>query len=137
MREVSFKTGDAVRFETKGKPIGDPFARDPELLPRDPLDRCSTIDRIRMGKLSDAVDRQAVDRLWEYYDTYHHMGPEHSHLVRDEWVERFALAGTPEEVRKQVEKLLPYDLGELTIIPFGKSKELVLKMFADTVIGKL
>jgi len=136
VRKVSFKTGDVVRFETKGKPIGDPFARDPELLPRDPLDRCVTINRIRMGKLSDAVDRQAVERLWEYYDTYHHMGPEQAHLVRDEWVERFALAGTAEEVRRQVEKLLQFDIGELTIIPFGESKDVVLKMFAEAVIGK-
>jgi alkanesulfonate monooxygenase SsuD/methylene tetrahydromethanopterin reductase-like flavin-dependent oxidoreductase (luciferase family) len=91
----------------------------------------------RMGKLNDAADRQAVERLWQHYDTYHHMGPEHSHLVRDEWVERFALAGTPEEVRQQVEKLLQFDVGELTIIPFGESKESVLEMFAEGVIGKL
>jgi hypothetical protein len=51
------------------------------------------------------------------------MGPEHSHLVRDEWVERFAIAGTSNEVRRQVEKLLQFDISELTIIPFGKSKE--------------
>jgi 5,10-methylenetetrahydromethanopterin reductase len=91
----------------------------------------------RMGKLSDAADRQAVERLWRHYDTYHHMGPEHSHLVRDEWVERFALAGTSDEVRRQVEKLLPFDIGELTIIPFGKSKESVLELFAESVIAKL
>jgi 5,10-methylenetetrahydromethanopterin reductase len=90
----------------------------------------------RMGKLTDAADRQAVEQLWRHYDTYHHMGPEHSHLVRDEWVERFALAGTPKEIRGQVEKLLQFDIGELTIIPFGKSKESVLEMFAEGVIGK-
>ena len=58
----------------------------------------------RMGKLTDPDDRQAVERLWQHYDTYHHMGPEHSYLVRDEWVERFALAGTDDEVRNQVTK---------------------------------
>ena len=89
----------------------------------------------RMGKLTDGEDRQAVERLWQHYDTYHHMGPEHSHLVRDEWVERFALAGTPAEVRRQVENLAKYDIGELTIIPFGKSKEAVLEMFAEGAIG--
>src|SRR5262249_267198 len=41
----------------------------------------------KMGKLDNAVDRKAVERLWQYYDTYHHMGPEHSHLVREEWVD--------------------------------------------------
>jgi len=91
----------------------------------------------RMGKLADAADRSAVERLWQYYDTYHHMGPEHSHLVRDEWVDRFAVAGTPDEVREQVRKILQSDIGELTIIPFGKSKETVLKLFAEGVMNKL
>jgi 5,10-methylenetetrahydromethanopterin reductase len=91
----------------------------------------------RMGKLTDAADRKAVERLWRHYDTYHHMGPEHSHLVRDDWVERFALAGTAEEVRQQVEKLLQFDIGELTIIPFGESKESVITMFAEDVMVKL
>ncbi|MSP38480.1 MAG: LLM class flavin-dependent oxidoreductase [Deltaproteobacteria bacterium] len=91
----------------------------------------------RMGKLTDEEDLKAVESLWQHYDTYHHMGPEHAHLVRDEWVERFALAGTPEEVRRQVENLLSFDIGELTIIPFGQSKESVLEMFAEAVIGKL
>ena len=91
----------------------------------------------RMGKLADVENRKAVERLWQHYDTYHHMGPEHSHLVRDEWVERFALAGTPEEVRRQVENLLQYDIGELTIIPFGQSKQSVLETFAAGVIAKL
>ena len=90
-----------------------------------------------MGKLADAEDRKAVERLWQHYDTYHHMGPEHSHLVRDEWVERFALAGTVDEVRSQVEKLLQFDIGELTIIPFGKSKPHVIEKFAHGVIAKL
>lgn len=91
----------------------------------------------RMGRLDDAEDRAAVERLWQHYDTYHHMGPEHSHLVRDQWVDRFAVAGTPDEVREQVRKILRSDIGELTIIPFGKSKETVLKLFAEGVMNKL
>jgi alkanesulfonate monooxygenase SsuD/methylene tetrahydromethanopterin reductase-like flavin-dependent oxidoreductase (luciferase family) len=91
----------------------------------------------KMGKLADPEDRKAVERLWQHYDTYHHMGPEHSHLVRDEWVERFAVAGSAAEVRSQVEKLLQFDIGELTIIPFGKSKEYVIEKFADVVIAGL
>jgi alkanesulfonate monooxygenase SsuD/methylene tetrahydromethanopterin reductase-like flavin-dependent oxidoreductase (luciferase family) len=91
----------------------------------------------KMGKLADPADRKAVERLWQHYDTYHHMGPEHSHLVRDEWVERFALAGTADEVKDQVKKLLEFDIGELTIIPFGKSKEYVIENFADGVIAGL
>jgi alkanesulfonate monooxygenase SsuD/methylene tetrahydromethanopterin reductase-like flavin-dependent oxidoreductase (luciferase family) len=91
----------------------------------------------RMGKLTDVEDQKAVERLWQHYDTYHHMGPDHSHLVRDPWVERFALAGTKEEVRDQVRRLTQYDIGELTIIPFGASKESVLERFADGIFAKL
>ena len=91
----------------------------------------------RMGKLADEADRKAVERLWRHYDTYHHMGPEHSYLVRDEWVDRFAVAGTPDDVREQVRKLLRHDIGELTIIPFGKSKPAVLEMFAEGVMKNL
>ena len=65
------------------------------------------------------------------------MGPEHSHLVRDEWVDRFAVAGTPDEVREQVRKIVQSDIDELTIIPFGKSKETVLALFAEGVMNKL
>lgn len=91
----------------------------------------------RMGKLADEADRQAVQRLWQHYDTYRHMESAHSHLVRDEWVERFAIAGTAEEVLGQVRKLSSYDIGELTIIPFGKSKDEIVRVFADAVIGKI
>jgi alkanesulfonate monooxygenase SsuD/methylene tetrahydromethanopterin reductase-like flavin-dependent oxidoreductase (luciferase family) len=91
----------------------------------------------RMGQLTDAEDRQAVERLWDHYDTYHHMGPEHAHLVRDEWVDRFAVAGTPSEVRNKVRAILKSDIGELTIIPFGASKESVIKTFAEEVIANI
>jgi 5,10-methylenetetrahydromethanopterin reductase len=91
----------------------------------------------KMGKLTDEEDRKAVERLWKHYDTYHHMGPEHSYLVRDEWVDRFAIAGSPHEVRDKVRSILQSDIGELTIIPFGKSKASVIKMFAEEVMAKL
>ena len=65
------------------------------------------------------------------------MGPEHSRLVCDERVDRFAVAGTPDEVREQVRKIMQSDIGELTIILFGKSKETVLKLFAEGVMNKL
>lgn len=64
------------------------------------------------------------------------MGPEHAHLVRDVWVDRFAVAGSADEVRDKVRSLLQLDIGELTIIPFGKSKESVIKMFAEEVMSK-
>ena len=90
-----------------------------------------------MCKLTDPESRRGVEKLWQHYDTYHRMGPEHSFLVCDEWVDRFAVAGTVDEVREKVQALLPAGMTEITIIPFGASKEAVIRNFAEGVIAKL
>jgi alkanesulfonate monooxygenase SsuD/methylene tetrahydromethanopterin reductase-like flavin-dependent oxidoreductase (luciferase family) len=89
------------------------------------------------GELQDPGDRQAVEILRRHYDTYHHMEPEHGHLVRDEWVERFALAGTPERVRERVRQYIAAGIDELTVVPCGESKEATLESFARNVMEKL
>lgn len=89
------------------------------------------------GELHDEEDRKAVERLRQHYDTYHHMGPEHNHLVREEWVERFALAGTPDQVREKVQKFIAAGIDELTIVPCGDSKQMTLESFARNVMEKL
>jgi 5,10-methylenetetrahydromethanopterin reductase len=43
-------------------------------------------------------DLAAVEKLRREYDFHHHMGPEHSSLVPDWLVDKFAIAGTPEQV---------------------------------------
>jgi 5,10-methylenetetrahydromethanopterin reductase len=90
----------------------------------------------RRGELHDAEDQKAVERLWREYDTYHHMGPEHSHLVRDEWVDRFALAGTGEQVREKVKTILGEGVDEITIIPFGDEAK-VIDRFAKDVMERI
>ena len=90
----------------------------------------------RRGELHDAEDQKAVERLWREYDTYHHMGPEHSHLVRDEWVDRFALAGSGEQVREKVKAILDEGVDEITIIPFG-DKAQVVDRFAKEVMERI
>jgi 5,10-methylenetetrahydromethanopterin reductase len=90
----------------------------------------------RRGELHDAEDQKAVERLWQEYDTYHHMGPEHSHLVRDEWVDRFALAGTGEQVREKVKAILGEGVDEITIIPFGDEAK-VIDRFAKDVMERI
>ena len=90
----------------------------------------------RRGELHDEQDQRAVERLWREYDTYHHMGPEHSYLVRDEWVDRFALVGTGEQVREKVKEILRAGVDEITIIPFGKQAS-VIDRFANEVIDRV
>ncbi|MGE0224203.1 MAG: LLM class flavin-dependent oxidoreductase [Acetobacteraceae bacterium] len=56
----------------------------------------------------DGAERDAVERLHASYDVSHHASaaPEHAALVPDSLVERYALAGTAEEVRAQFVRLL-------------------------------
>jgi len=89
------------------------------------------------GELYDEVDRNALLRLRQHYDSYHHMGPEHNHLVREEWVDRFALAGNAEEVRAKVQKFIAAGIDELTIAPCGESKKYLLESFARNVMENL
>ena len=89
------------------------------------------------GELHDEADRSALEHLRQHYDTYHHMGPEHNHLVREEWVDRFGLAGTPDQVREKVRQFIAAGIDELTIAPCGESKKYLLESFARNVMDKL
>ena len=89
------------------------------------------------GQLENGEDRRAIERMRQEYDTYHHMDAAHSYLVRDEWLERFALAGTPDQVRAKVKDYIAAGINELTIIPCGPSKQATLESFAREVLEKL
>ncbi len=89
------------------------------------------------GQLEDAADRRAIERMRREYDTYHHMDATHSYLVRDDWVERFALAGTADEVSKKVRQFIDAGIDELTIIPCGASRQSVIEQFSSQVLKRL
>jgi alkanesulfonate monooxygenase SsuD/methylene tetrahydromethanopterin reductase-like flavin-dependent oxidoreductase (luciferase family) len=89
------------------------------------------------GQLDDAAEREALERLRQHYDTYHHMGPEHDYLVREEWVERFALAGTPDQVRDKVKQYIDAGIDELTVVPCGQPKLETLINFQREVMEKI
>jgi alkanesulfonate monooxygenase SsuD/methylene tetrahydromethanopterin reductase-like flavin-dependent oxidoreductase (luciferase family) len=90
------------------------------------------------NELHEQEDRRALERLREHYDTYHHMGPEHQDLIRDEWVDRFGLAGTPDQVRAKVREFIDGGIDQITIVPcIGDSKISLLKSFARDVMDKL
>jgi 5,10-methylenetetrahydromethanopterin reductase len=64
--------------------------------------------------------REVVRQIREQYAYYEHMVPGtlHGQLVPDELVEQFAIAGTPDEVREQLQRLAATDLvDEIAIIP--------------------
>lgn len=81
-------------------------------------------------------DMAAVEKIRETYDYYHHMDTEASHadLVPDSLVDRFALAGTPEECRERIAELEGLGIDQMSIIPFtppGGDRAHTMRSFAE------
>lgn len=87
---------------------------------------------MRDGKPVDDIDREATERLNRVYDFSHHMGPEHSHLVPEHWVDLFSIAGTPDRVREKIEAVVGDGVDAISIVPYG-DKEAIMKEFARKV----
>ncbi|HEY1373881.1 MAG TPA: LLM class flavin-dependent oxidoreductase [Candidatus Binatia bacterium] len=88
---------------------------------------------IARGEAISDEDRSATERLNREYDFSHHMGPEHSHLVPEKWVDLFSIAGSPEQVRARIEQTVKDGANIVTIVPYG-NKEAIIKEFAKSVI---
>ena len=95
-------------------------------------------------RLSDD-DEAAMRRVREAYDAYEHAtaGSRHRTLVTDRLVDLMALAGTPDEVRAQVERLTSVS-GLSRVIAFPQvpepgfiAREAILTMFADEVMARV
>ena len=79
-----------------------------------------------------------TEPLRRAYDFHHHMGAEHSLLVPDRLVDRYAIAGTPEQARSKVEAIFSIEgIDEIAIIPWGEDREAVIKTFASDVMRPL
>jgi len=89
---------------------------------------------IRQGKTVNEEDRKAVERLDKEYDFRHHMGPEHSHLVPDRWVDLFAVAGTPDQVWAKIDQIKKSGGDVIAIVPYG-DKEAIIRQVAGKMIG--
>lgn len=95
-------------------------------------------------RLSDE-DEAAMRRVREGYDAYEHAtaGSRHRALVTDRLVDLMALAGTPDDVREQVERLTSLS-GLSRVIAFPQvpeaglpAREAILTMFADEVMARV
>ena len=87
-----------------------------------------------------AAEMEAVERIRQTYDYYHHMDTEagHAHLVPDSLVDRFALAGTPDECRERVAVLASSGIDQISIIPFtppGGDRGRTMELFASIQPG--
>jgi len=58
----------------------------------------------------EGTEREAVERLQASYDVGHHAsaGPEHAAIVLDSLVDRYAVAGSPDDVRAGLARLLDH-----------------------------
>lgn len=90
--------------------------------------------RIRDGLPVDAQDRESAERLRREYDFSHHMGPEHSHLVPERWVDIFAVAGTPAQVKAKFYGIMDDGVDIISVVPYG-NKEKIIKQFGKNIIG--
>lgn len=90
-------------------------------------------------------DQQSLKRLKSVYDTQRH-GTTAAHdlaeLVPEEWIDRFAIAGTPETVRRRIAQAHVDGADEFSMILLGSrpgdrgSPELLTR-FAETVLSPL
>lgn len=118
-------------------------------------DRALARDHVR-GRVASALrhafpvkwspeDQAVIDQVRAAYDSYQHAtaASKHRLLVSDRFVDLMALAGTPEDVREQVQRvagvggvnrviLLPQVPGQDFV-----QREQVLRLFADEVMARL
>jgi len=118
-------------------------------------DRALARDHVR-GRVASAMrhplpvtlapeDAAAVRRLRDAYDSYQHAtaGSRHRELVPDRFVDMLALAGTPDEVREQVRRVMTVpEIARIIILPQNPGRgflerESILRTFADEVMARL
>ena len=118
-------------------------------------DRALARDHVR-GRVASAMrhplpvtlapdDAAAVRRLRDAYDSYQHAtaASQHRELVPDRFVDMLALAGTPEEVREQVQRVMTVkEIGRIIILPQNPGqgfleRESILKVFAEQVMARV
>ena len=90
-------------------------------------------------------DAAAVRRVRDAYDSYQHAtaASRHRELVPDRFVDMLALAGTPDEVREQVRRVMTVpEIARVIILPQNPGRgflerESILRTFADEVMARL
>jgi alkanesulfonate monooxygenase SsuD/methylene tetrahydromethanopterin reductase-like flavin-dependent oxidoreductase (luciferase family) len=90
-------------------------------------------------------DEAAVGRIRAAYDSYQHAtaASRHRELVPDRFVDMMALAGTAEEVREQVRRVMTVpEIARIIILPQNPGqgfieRESILRTFAEEVMARV
>lgn len=118
-------------------------------------DRALARDHVR-GRVASALrhafpvkwnpeDQAVIDQVRAAYDSYQHAtaASKHRLLITDRFVDLMALAGTPEDVREQVQRVATVGgVNRIILLPQvpGQDfvqREQVLRLFADEVMARL
>jgi len=92
-----------------------------------------------------AADSEALTRLQAVYDTQRHgttAAYDLAELVPEDWIDRFAIAGTPEAVRNRIEQAARDGADEFSMILLGsrpghRGSPALLNRFAESVLQPL
>jgi len=95
----------------------------------------------RAGRLNEA-DASALKQLQQAHDRGHLWEPEHADLVTERWIDLFAIAGTPDEVRARLERAIESGAQDISMIlmgptPGARASADQLTRFAETVMQPL
>ncbi len=84
-------------------------------------------------------DQMAIEDIRNHYDYYSHLavGAPQGRVVPDSLVDQFAIAGTPEECREQVRRLMDSGVGQVALIPHGADRAGQIRTFAEEVMARL
>lgn len=98
--------------------------------------------QLRDGHLADD-DREALERLQAAHQRGHLWDAGYTNLVPEQWVDRFSVAGTPDEVRARLERTLADGADEISMILMsarsggGRGSADQLTLFAESVMQPL
>jgi 5,10-methylenetetrahydromethanopterin reductase len=86
----------------------------------------------------DRQEQKVLEEIRRTYDYYHHMDQEanHAEVIPDWLVDKFAIAGTVEECRAQIERIKRTGIQQIAIIPYsppGGSREETIRGFAQAM----
>jgi len=86
----------------------------------------------------DPKEQQVLEEIRKTYDYYHHMDQHanHAETIPDWLVDKFAIAGTVDQCRAQIERIKKTGIQQIAIIPYsapGGSREETLRGFAKAM----